>query len=170
MSQVSVRRVDGNNASSQSILESLNGISDSIRNRAFQLFESRGGDSESNSSNDLNDWLQAERDLFWIPQAELAETDRDYRMQVGVPGFDSKDLEVVALENMILIRGTSTSSSSAGDSTGGIRYTDFTSKMLMRRFDLNSMIDISTVTAKLDNGLLNITAMKAGAKSSAAKA
>jgi len=176
MSQVSVRRADGNSAASQSILESLNGIFDSIRNRAFQLFESRGGDGGSNSSNDVNDWLQAERDLFWIPQAELAETDRDYRIQVGVPGFDSKDLEVVALGNMIVVRGTSASSSTSGtssttgDGTGGIRYTDFTSKMLLRQFDLNSNIDTSAVTAKLDNGLLSITAAKAGAKSSAAKA
>jgi HSP20 family molecular chaperone IbpA len=173
MSQVSVRRAEGNSsAGAQSILESLNGVSDSIRNRAFQLFESHG----SSSGNELNDWLQAERDLFSIPPSELSETDREYRIQVAVPGFDSKELDVIAQANTIMVRGSSSSSSSGsngGDSSSSqVQYSDFTSKTLMRRFELSSSIDMSGVTAKLDNGMLSILATKStsGSKSSAAKA
>jgi len=160
MSQVSVRRVEGDSAASQAIIESLNGISDSIRSRAFELFESRGGANSyesGNANNDVSDWLQAERDLFSIPQAELTETDREIRIQVTVPGSDSKGLEVFAIGSTLIVRGTATES---------------TPKMLFRRFDLSSTIDAGAVTAKLDNELLTITVAKSagGEKSSAAKA
>jgi len=158
MSQVSVRKAEGNSRASQSILESLNGISDSIRDRAFQLFQSRGGGDPGASGGELDDWLQAERELFSIPSSELSESDREYRIEVAVAGFDSKDLDVTAQGNRIVVRGD------AGSNRGE------NSKPLLRRFDLPASIDAGAVTAKLDNGLLTITAAKSASKSSAAKA
>jgi HSP20 family molecular chaperone IbpA len=39
---------------------------------------------------DLDDWFQAGHDPFWVPQAELAETDSEFKIRVNVPGFDAR--------------------------------------------------------------------------------
>jgi HSP20 family molecular chaperone IbpA len=155
-------------ADTSSSLESLNSITNAIRNRANQLAQSQGGSSGDATRN----WLQAERDLFCVPESTLSENDQQFSIQVATPGSDSSNLEVIATSNSLIVRSTSNTSLSAASSQGNIVYSDVDSRMLFRRFDLSSTIDTSQVSATLDSGMLTITAQKgAGSRrSSAAKA
>ena len=166
MSQVTVRKADKNNSSTSSLLESLNSISNSIRSRAFELSRSRGGAN----GDATRDWLQAEKDLFCVPESQLSENENMYQMQVAVPGCDSTNVEVIALSSSIVVRSSSGRSNSGQQ--GRTISSDFDSRMMFRRFDLSSSIDTSNVTANLDNGMLSISAQKStsGSRSSAAGA
>src|SRR5438477_8778438 len=92
MANVVVQKIDSDKPAPALRLKELKDTFENIRKRAFQLFERRGGAP----GGELEDWVQAERDLFWIPRAELAETDTEFKIHVGVPGMDAKNLEVTA--------------------------------------------------------------------------
>lgn len=176
-SQVTVLRAD-----SMSSLESLNNITNAIRNRANQLAQgtagpsggSSGGSNSGGSNNDAtSNWLQAERDLFCVPEATLSENDQQFNIQVAAAGCDSGNLEVIATSNSLVVRSTRSMSLNSSSGQGNIVYSDFDSRALFRRFDLASPIDTSQVTASLDNGMLNVSALKASAsarRSTAARA
>jgi HSP20 family molecular chaperone IbpA len=182
MSQVTVVRAD--NASS---LESLNNITNAIRNRAAQLAQSsggtnqggmnqngasqgganqsganQGGTNQNGSSDATRNWLQAERDLFCVPASTLTENDQQFSITVAAAGCDSGNLEVIATSNVLIVR-SSTNNTMAANGQGNIVFSDMDSRALYRRFDLSSSIDTSQVTASLDNGMLTIAAQKAGA-------
>lgn len=70
MSQIAITRVHDENES-PSVLEELKGLATKIRDRAFALFERRGGAVGS----DVDDWLAAERELILSSESELVEKD-----------------------------------------------------------------------------------------------
>lgn len=159
MSKIAVRKADNNT------LDSLNSISNAIRNRAFQLSQNGSGSNDASSN-----WTQAERDLFSVPNSQLTENDQQFQVQVALPGCDSNGMEVIAMSNSIVIRAAaSRQSASLQDRT---LFNDLDTRTMYRRFDLPSAIDTSQVTATLDNGMLSISAQKSasGSKSSAAGA
>ena len=61
----------------------MDSITDSIRNRAFNLFEHRN----RNGGSDLDDWLQAERDLLLTPDTELTSDAKKFIARIALPGF-----------------------------------------------------------------------------------
>ena len=171
MTQVSVRNLNEGKSADMTLLNSLNGMIQSIQNRAFQLSQQNGG------SGSLDNWLQAEREIFLVPQSELSETERECRIQVSVPGIDATDLEVSTLESSVVVTNTSSRqrSNTTTSGAGTVQFSEFTSKPMFRRIELGGSVSsgmLGQTTATLDNGLLTITVSKTSAqtRSSAAKA
>jgi len=159
MAKIAVRKADN------TTIDSLNNISNAIRNRAYQMSQDGSGSNDSSSN-----WAQAERDLFCIPNSQLMENDSQFQVQIALPGCDASSMEVVATSNSIVVRAAaSRQSASLQDRT---LFSDMDARTMYRRFDLPSSIDMSQVTANLDNGMLSISATKSasGSKSSAAGA
>ena len=113
---------------------------EAVRKRAFELFEARG----CQPGNDLEDWLRAEKELFDVAEAEVAETNDAYTITIAVPGFETADIEVIALPREILVEATQCQQG----------------KCLYRRFELTGPIDTGAVRAKADRGRLTIAAPK----------
>ena len=154
MPTVNVQKLEAIKTAATPVLEEVRATFDQIRKRAFELFERRGGAPGF----DVEDWVRAEQELFWVPQAELAETDNEYTIKVGVPGFDAKDLNVTAASDEILIRGEA---SKREERTGkGIAFSEFGTKSLFRRFALPAPIDIGGMTANVENGMLTMIVPK----------
>ncbi len=125
-----------------------------IRRRAFELYETRGGAP----GGDLEDWLQAERDLFFVPHAEVNETEEAFHMMVSAAGFQAGDVEVIALPRELLVEGkTERRLEPKRDCmrAGGLEL-----KTLYRRFDFGTAIETEGVTARIDEGSLTIEAPK----------
>ncbi len=59
---------------------------------AFELFEDRGW----LVGHDIDNWLQAERELLWRPCAELTETGEAIQATFALAGLVPKDVEVMA--------------------------------------------------------------------------
>jgi HSP20 family protein len=155
MSQVAVEKVDGKKPVTASILGELEKLSDKIRQRAFEIFESRGG----GDGFAIDDWAAAERDLFRIPESELVEQDGKFEAKLTAPGFEPAEIHVTALPDALVVKASSTHKHD--ESKGNVRFCEFDQKTLFRRFDLPASIDVEKVTANLEKGVLHLTAFKA---------
>ena len=83
MSQVAIQKVNDTAKTSLPIFEEVARRFDAVRQRAFDLFENRGGEL----GHDQEDWLKAERELFCWPAAELAERDGKYESKANPKSF-----------------------------------------------------------------------------------
>jgi HSP20 family protein len=154
MANVVVKKVEEKKLAVAPVLEEMKATFDKIRKRAFEFFERRGGAPGS----DVDDWVRAEHDLFWVPQAELVETESEFKIKVGVPGFEAKDVNITAQTNEIVIQGEAEKREEKTEKS--LFYSEFGTNSLYRRFAFTAPIDIDAVTANVENGMLTITVPK----------
>ena len=154
MANVPVQKVEEDKPALTPVLEGMKATFDKIRKRAFELFERRGGEPGF----DLEDWLRAEHELFWVPQAELTETEAEFKLKVGVPGFEAKDLDITAQPYEILIQGGTEKTEEKTEE--GMAYSEFGAKSLYRRFVFQTPVDVGSVAATVEKGMLIIAAPK----------
>src|SRR5437867_7526450 len=154
MSNVPVEKVRDGDATPPTIFERMTAIADKIRQKAFEAFQCRGcADGRS-----LDDWLQAERDIVQSPKAELIEKDGKFQVQVAVPGFDSKDIRVTAMPTALFVEVGSRHEHEK--SQGDVYFFEFGHMQLFRRLDLPAPINVDKVSARLEHGILQLTAPK----------
>ena len=134
---------------------STNAVHDKIRQRAYYLYLKKG----RVEGQELEDWLRAEREVLCFPPSELEETKDEYRIKVGVPGFDDYTLQLDVLPHSITVEGTAEKMEVPNDEL--IHFSEFGEKRLLRQFDLPTCIDPDRITATVDEGILRIVAKKA---------
>lgn len=164
MSQLAVERVHEEGEQSASIYGQMKSLAERVRRRAFELFERRG----SAHGSDLDDWLQAERELILSPESELVEKEGRFEIRIAVPGFEAKDVTVTALPDALVVSAEASRQSEKKES--GFRVSEVGARSLFRRFGLPAPIDVDKVSANLDWGVLKITAPKRAAVRPAATA
>lgn len=125
---------------------------ESVRNRAYDLFRLRGGIPGF----DVDDWLQAERELFHLPEGEMTRSGDLFNIRVTVPGFDEKNIEVTATPDEVVIHGKLKTEKKEEEK--GITTETVTEKSLFRRFAFETPVDVSRVSAELTDGVLTIEA------------
>jgi HSP20 family protein len=130
---------------------------DAVRQRAHELFVNRGGEF----GHALDDWFTAEREVFGWTAAEFSEKDNAYEIDFTLAGFDPKDVQVTATPNEIIARAATKEERKV--EKNNVLWSEFGSKDVCRRFEIPSPIDTDKVTARLDKGVLHITAPKAAA-------
>jgi HSP20 family molecular chaperone IbpA len=154
MSNVAVEKVHDGETTPPSLFERMTAIADKIRQRAFDVFQSRGcADGRS-----LDDWLLAEREIVQSPETELVEKDGKFQVQVAVPGFDSKDIRVTAMPTVLFIEAESKHEHEKSE--GDVYFSEFGQKQLFRRLDLPAPVNVDKVSASLDHGILQLTVPK----------
>jgi HSP20 family molecular chaperone IbpA len=136
MASLAVEKLHDTELSSAPILRELQNFFDATQRRAFELFNKRGAWPGA----DLDDWLRAEREIAWVPQAELLEDEKEIRIQVATPGLEPKQIHVTALSESIIVKGEATPKHEGGDDS--VQFCEFSEKALFRRFDLDNRIDI----------------------------
>ena len=154
MANVPVQKIDANKPALAPVLEAAQETFDRIQKRAFELFERRG----RVPGFELEDWLRAEHELFWVPQAELTESKAQFNLKVAVPGFEARDLDITVQPYEILIQGAAEKREQKMEA--GVTYSEFGERTLYRRFTLPAPIDLGSVTAQVENGLLVVIAPK----------
>ncbi len=155
MPKLAVQKVHSDEMQSHPVLEQLRALTDRIRQRAYEIFQGRAGTEGS----DLDDWLNAENDLLIIPGSDLIETDGRYELEIALPGFDAKDVEITAFPDALIVRAKNIQEQQQTE--GNVQLSGFAEKRLFRRFELATPIDVDNVSANLDRGLLRLTAPKA---------
>lgn len=154
MSEVTIVKVRQSGEQSASFFDEMQGLADRVRERAFELFERRGASHGS----DMDDWLQAERELTWSPESELIEREGTLELRIAVPGFTTHDVRVTAQPQGILIHASVTHQRSQRE--GGVRVSEVGLHSVFRRFDLPVPIEVDRIAAILDSGVLTLTAPK----------
>src|SRR5262249_7341595 len=149
-----IERVQDEGATPPTLFEHMMDIAEKIRQRAFELFQRRGGaDGRS-----VEDWLQAEREVIQCPEAELIEKGGKFRLRMAIPGFDAKDVHVIAMPAAIIVRAEIKHKHTKDE--GEVHLCEFGQRRLFRRLDLPAPINPDKLTASLDHGVLDLTAEK----------
>ena len=117
-------------------------VAEQIRALAYHLYQSRGGDD----GRDLDDWLEAERQLILAPGSEVVQRDGKFEIRMPAEGYEPRDIHVTALPGSLVVKAASERNAEQ--------------KILLRTIDLPEPIDADRTTARLDNGMLYVTAIR----------
>jgi HSP20 family protein len=166
MSKLTVTKVRDEADRTLPVFAEFDEIMDRVRNRAYDFFCERG----RSDGNALDDWLAAEREIGY-PEAELAEQDSEYALNVALPGFDSDEISVTATPRELIIKAAHLTrhEDQSGEPERRVHWSELRQRNVMRRVRLPSEIDVSKTSAELDQGVLKIEAPKAGENEGRAK-
>lgn len=128
-----------------------------VRRRAFDRFAHRAG----NGGSDLDDWIAAEHEVLGWTAAELKERPQEFELDIMLAGFAPADIEITAAPDEIVVHAANEQRSNGHDAQ--VVWSEFGSTDVFRRCTLPTTIDVHSVKATLDNGLLRVTALKADA-------
>lgn len=156
MASLAVEKLRDTEQTNAPIVRELQKVLDETQRRAFSLFQERGAMPGA----DLDDWLRAEREIVWSPQAELVEDHREVRIQVAAPGLEPGQIHVTALPQTIIVKGETSHQHKGVE--GAVQFCEFSEKTLFRRFELDGRIEVDRVSANLDKGILRIVAPRSG--------
>jgi HSP20 family protein len=140
--------------SENSALRKLAEIESTIARRAYELFASSG----FTDGHDLEDWLLAESELFDRMPAEVTETEKELTVNVGLPGFTEKDIEIRVEPRRLFISGKR-EEKSENKEKGKTVYSE-RSNQVFRTIDLPADVDPDNVNATLNKGELEVTLPK----------
>ncbi|PYU59464.1 MAG: hypothetical protein DMG55_13520 [Acidobacteria bacterium] len=137
------------------VFDRLQQIYGEIARRAFEIFDNNG----RWLGNDLEDWFRAESELLHPVHLEIAESDVNLTVQVEVPGFSTKELEINVEPRRLTIAGKHEAQEES--KKGKTIYSERCAKEILRVIDLPAEVDSSKVSAILKDGILKMELPKA---------
>jgi HSP20 family protein len=152
MAQVTITKVNDAGKKTLPVFEEMAKRMEAVRLRAFDLFEKRGREL----GRELEDWFKAERELMGAPASELVEKNGAYELQITLPGFESKDIEVTALPSAIIVHAATQDQKKTEE--GNVIRTEAGSNEVYRSFEVPALINVDKVTASFEKGVLRIEA------------
>jgi HSP20 family protein len=158
MGNVAVRKLENVAEKSHPLLKEIEKRFEDLQHRAFELFERRGREI----GHAVEDWLEAEREVFGWPAAEMSEEAKEYRIELTLPGYNEKEIEVTATPSKIVVHAASKAEEKT--EKNGVLWTEFGSNEVFRQFEMPQAITPDKVTATLEKGMLRIRAAKAAAE------
>lgn len=106
----------------------------------------------------LNNWDDArkEGDHFFSPSVNIKEDENGYTLYLLAPGYDKKDFSI-DLENNIL--SISAEAKMADENSTWVRR-EWALGAFKRKFTLKDNVDTKKISAKYENGVLQISLLK----------
>jgi len=154
MATVAVQKIEDKSVKPLPLFQEIEKQFDDVRRRAFELFENRG----RKIGHELEDWLKAEHEIMGWPAAELDEKDGKYELDMTLPGYDAKDIEVTVTPSEIIVHAKVEEKKKA--ETEKCLWTEFRSNDVCRSFRLPETVDVDQTTATFDKGMLHVIAGK----------
>ncbi len=152
MSNVPVKTYQPFETGADRLLEHITNVIDLIRLRAFELSTMHGQEG----LNELDDWVQAERELLACQRSDVREEANHFVAEVDAADFEPNDLKVSLLGNDLMIEGTSRTEKIAD---GGMER-EIAGRSIMVRAFLPDAFNPATLKAELHDGVLRVTADK----------
>ena len=161
MADIKVQKVEKADERGLPIFQRVDEMLGHIQRRAYELFAGRG----FAEGHDFEDWIAAERELCW-PATELAEQEKAYVLSVALPGFEPGQVAVTATPRELIVHASARTerreeSDRKKKEEARVLWSEFRSNEVYRRIELAEPIEVSKVSASLNNGLLKIVAEKA---------
>jgi hypothetical protein len=85
-----------------SILDEVENVYDDITKKAYENFLSRGGLGVL----DIDDWLQAEREILMKPEARLIEKRRHFVVRLHLPKIDPDNVRILATRDDLVVQSS----------------------------------------------------------------
>lgn len=95
-----------------------------------------------------------------LPTANIVENEKDFQVELAVPGYDKKDFSIQLNENVLTIKGETKSEKE--DTKSNKQYTrkEHYYASFERHFTLPDTVKVESIEASYENGLLKITLPK----------
>lgn len=154
MATIAVQKIEDSARTLLPIFQEIDKRIDQVQRRAFELSLTHGRED----GHAMEDWFRAEHEIMGWPAAELAEIDGEYKLEMTLPGFDAKNVQVAATPTEIAVHAA-TGTKPDGEH---LLWTEFGSNDVYRLFHLPQSINTAHMRAGLENGLLKITVAKMG--------
>jgi HSP20 family protein len=90
----------------------------------------------------------------------MTETDAKYEVDLTLPGFDAKQVQVTATPSEIIVHAQYKPEKKE---QGKVLWSEFGTNDVYRHFETPQPIDVDKAHATLDKGILHVTAAKAAA-------
>jgi HSP20 family protein len=108
---------------------------------------------------DMENWLSAangqlESAARWVPTVDVIEQQDHYVLKADLPGIDRKDIEIVYEEGELTLKGER-SDNSVSD-YDGYKRVERSYGAFQRTFRMPDNIDADAITAKSNNGVLEV--------------
>ena len=120
-----------------------------LRKELDQFFGSYNAASEDSSSADTCDW---------IPAVDIKEEGERYVLRADIPGTDPKDIEIVAENGVLTLRGNRVGETA--ENRAGYSRIERPCGSFYRRFSLPDSADLANITARSAHGVLEISIPK----------
>jgi HSP20 family molecular chaperone IbpA len=130
---------------------------EAIRQRAYELFLDRGG----HHSNEVDDWLAAEREILGMASGAVLEQDGAYDVDVSLPGFSAGDVEIMATDTEVVVHAMMTATEISTEKDSALIETR--ENEVYRRFRLPTPISFERISAEFNDGVLHVHAPKSKA-------
>ena len=138
----------------ESLFDEMEKTFNTLARRAYEIFDGNG----RVFGRDLDNWLQAERELLHPLHLNVAESEDSFTVKAEVPGFAEKELEIGVEPHRLTITGKR--ESTKVDKKGKTVCSESCSNEILRVVDLPAEIEAEKVTAMLKNGVLELTLPK----------
>ena len=135
-----------------SICDDVDKLNDQIMRRAYDIFLRNG----SPVGKEVDNWLAAERELVWRPAIEVREKEREFLVDVAVPGVDPADIDIEITPDDLLVKGEVQHEHT--EEEGKVHTCEFEAGNLFRAVHFPKKIDPDKVKAEFKNGMLRIKA------------
>ena len=97
--------------------------------------------------------VTGEKERSWVPPTEVTSDEGGWKVRMGLPGIESKDVHVELNHNMLTVTGERTAREEKTDRhMSEIGYGRFE-----RTFTLPDNVDAEKVSADFENGMLEVT-------------
>ena len=103
---------------------------------------------------DFNGGFWGVRDLSHVPEANIIENEKDYQIELAVPGLERKDFNVEVKDEMLIVSAEKGEESESQDRN--YRTREFSYRSFYRSFPLPKNLIMDKIDAKYQNGILNI--------------
>lgn len=109
------------------------------------------------------DWLfnypslgrqDVERSARWVPAVDITEENGQYVLRADVPGVDAKDIDITVENDTLTIKGERANESN--DEQDGYKRIERVHGSFYRRFSLPDVADGERISAKSNNGVLEV--------------
>lgn len=138
----------------ESLHDQMQNAFDAVSRRAYEIFEGNG----RSFGHDIEDWFQAENQLFELLHLDMNESDESISVKVEVPGFTERELQVAIEPSRLAISGKHESNKE--EKNGKVTSSEACSREIFRVIDLPSEVDMGKATATLKDGILELTIPK----------
>ncbi len=102
----------------------------------------------------MNNWV--DRDL----KTDIKETDKQYLLKVDIPGVDKKDIHLGYQDGNLMLNVDQQDAKEQKDESGKVIASERSHGVMSRTYELPD-VDREHITARLDNGVLEIVVPKA---------
>ena len=95
--------------------------------------------------------LQAETEAL-LPKVNVTETENSFNLKAETPGMQEKDINIEVHNGVLTIKGHKINKSDKKN----YHIREFCSESFERSFRLSDRVDTEKVSAKIENGILNV--------------